>query len=97
MKVSVLLPLGAAFVLGSVPVTYAANLFFIGPLGPGPYRPLMPGPGPTTYQAPPRLQCCPYDRVALSPGEPDEDGRIRPTVQVERGVDGKLLPTYHPR
>jgi hypothetical protein len=71
MKVPVLLPLGAAFVLGSVPATYADSVFFTWPLVPGPagyLGPFMYGRGPTVgqqqprprmYQAPARIQSRP--------------------------------------
>jgi hypothetical protein len=34
---------------------------------------------------------------SAGPGEPDETGRIGPTVQLERDADGKVLPPYYPR
>jgi hypothetical protein len=38
-----------------------------------------------------------HAQPTVGPGEPDETGRIGPTVQSERGADGKLLPTHRPR
>jgi hypothetical protein len=111
MKVPVLLSLGAALVFVGVPAAYADSVVFInwpiipGPSGYlGPFMPVSrPAAGaqqpirPLVYQAPVSAQYHTYIRAAVSPGEPDETGRIGPTAQFERGADGKLLPTYTPR
>jgi hypothetical protein len=113
MKIPALLPLGAAFVLGSAFDGYAQNVFLHWPLVPGPsgyVGPHMPGgAGPTSGRqqparspmqwVPPGAQNRAPDRAeaAISPGEPDETGRIGPTNQVRRDSNGRLLPTYYPR
>lgn len=77
--------------------------------GPSGYRgPLAPAPNPTFRQGPPArplaqqppaVRITAPDRMATTPGhgEPDETGRIGPTVQADRDADGKLLPTHAPR
>jgi hypothetical protein len=94
-----------------MPAANADNGFFFNwPVIPGPsgyLGPFMPvsrpvaGPQqpirPPVYQAPVSAQYHTYIRGAVSPGEPDETGRIGPTAQFERDADGKLLPTYTPR
>ena len=99
MKAPVALVLGVALALGSA-AAYADALLFTVPLVPGPSgtRPNA-GPQPARIQPLPNPQYRTPDRppIAVGPGEPDETGRIGPTVQVERGPDGKLLPTHHPR
>ena len=111
MKVPVLLSLGAALVFVGVPPACADNRMFLNwPLIPGPsgyLGPFMPVSRPVAggqhpmrpprYQAPVSAQYHTHIRVAVSPGEPDETGRIGPTAQFERDADGKLLPTYTPR
>jgi hypothetical protein len=111
MKVAALLSLGAVLLLAGMPPAYADNGMFLNwPLIPGPsgyLGPFMPvsrpPPGrqhpirPPVYQAPVSVQYSAHPLVAVSPGEPDETGRIGPTEPFERDADGKLLPTYTPR
>jgi hypothetical protein len=109
MKTPVLLPLGAALVLGTAAAASAQDVIVYWPLVPGPsgyVGPHMPGSWPTSrYQQPIRppmpqmrvgAQVRTPDHATLRPGEPDETGRIGPTARFKRDADGKLWPTYHP-
>jgi len=87
----------------------AEGVMFHWPLVPGPSGYLGPVPrGPASTQrniyVPPQSptgvtlrQQPDAKRWPVEPGEPDETGRIRPTVRAERDESGKLAPTRQPR
>jgi hypothetical protein len=112
MNTKLALLTSCALLLGTMTAEHAAadGVLFNYQLVPGPsgYRgPLPRQAGPVQGQpAPPVLRQPPVtvdrryaDRpwIDVGPGEPDETGRVGPTVQTERDPDGKLPPTYRPQ
>lgn len=100
MKVPILLSLGVALTFTSV-AARADGLFLTVPLVPGPSAPRQnPAPPPPRAPLPPLTTSQPRkpDPTQVVPvGERDAAGRIGPSVQAERGPDGKLPPTQRLR
>jgi hypothetical protein len=99
MKTPGLFVTAVALALASV-AARADALFFTVPVLPGPSSPRAnPAPPPRPLMPQPSVRARDHlaDREQMPIGEPDEAGRIAPSVPSARGDDGKLLPTHRPR